>query len=66
MPYAIMRFAKRKGGAITSMEAHNERKKEKYKSNPDIEVNHSKENYHIVLPAHRYNYEIKSRIGQKG
>lgn len=36
MPYAIMRFAKRKRGTINSMEAHNERKKEEYKSNPDI------------------------------
>ena len=28
MPYAIMRFAKRKRGSVSSMEAHNKRKKE--------------------------------------
>lgn len=34
--YAIMRFSKYKGPEISRIEAHNERKKEKYASNPDI------------------------------
>ena len=34
MPYAILRFAKRKHGAINSMEAHNERKKKLIKVIP--------------------------------
>ena len=35
--YAIMRFAKYKGPEISNIEAHNERTKEKYASNPDID-----------------------------
>ena len=56
MPYAIMRFKKRKGGSVASCERHNERKKEAYKSNPDIDVERSKENYHLIEP-HNYTYK---------
>ncbi len=35
--YGILRFAKYKGPEISNIEAHNERKKEKYASNPDID-----------------------------
>jgi hypothetical protein len=66
MPYAIMRFAKRKGGAIRSLEAHNERKKEYYKSNPDIQTDRSIENYHLVQPQQKYYAEIMSRIEKTG
>ena len=66
MPYAIMRFAKRKSGAVRSMEAHNERKKEVYKSNPDIDLNKTQENYHLVQPSQRYYAEIMSRIEKAG
>ena len=62
MPYAIMRFAKRKRGAIHSMEAHNERKKEAYKSNPDIQIDRSNDNYHLIQPQQKYYAEIMSRI----
>ena len=34
--YAILRFAKYKGPEISGIEAHNERTKEKYASNPDL------------------------------
>ena len=34
--YAILRFAKYKGPALSRIEAHNERTKEAYASNPDI------------------------------
>ena len=37
MPYAILRFQKRKAGGVAACERHNERKKEAYKSNPDID-----------------------------
>ena len=36
--YAIMRFAKYKGPEIGNIEAHNERTKEKYASNPDVDT----------------------------
>ena len=38
MPYAILRFQKRKAGSVAACERHNERKKEAYKSNPDIDT----------------------------
>ena len=62
MPYAIMRFAKRKRGSINSMEAHNERKKEQYKSNPDIDTTRTEENYHLIQPQYKYYAEIMRRI----
>lgn len=45
MPYAILRFQKRKAGSVAACERHNERKKEAYKSNPDIDMERSKYNY---------------------
>ena len=36
MPYAILRFQKRKAGGVAACERHNERKKEAYKSNQGI------------------------------
>ena len=62
MPYAIMRFAKRKRGSINSMEAHNERKKERYESNPDIDMEKTVDNYHLIQPQHKYYAEIMNRI----
>ena len=62
MPYAIMRFAKRKRGSINSMEAHNERKKEQYRSNPDIDTARTVENYHLIQPQYKYYAEIMKRI----
>lgn len=56
MPYAIMRFKKQKGGSVASCERHNERKKEAYKSNPEIDVERSKNNYHLIAP-HNYTYK---------
>jgi len=58
MPYTILRFKKLKGGAIGSCERHNERKKEIYKSNPDINIDKSKQNYHIIYPP-KYTYSKK-------
>ena len=56
MPYAILRFQKRKAGSVAACERHNERKKEAYKSNPDIDMERSRENYHLVTPP-RYTYK---------
>ena len=59
MPYAILRFQKRKSGSVAACERHNERKKETYKSNPDIDLECSKHNYHLVPPPrHTYKKEI--------
>ena len=38
MKYAIMRFQKHKSSAVSGIEAHNERTKAEYKSNPDIDL----------------------------
>ena len=67
MPYAILRFQKRKAGSIASCERHNERRKEAYKSNPDIDVERSKLNYHLVNPP-RYTYkkEINRMVKEAG
>ena len=46
--YAIMRFAKYKGPEIGNIEAHNERTKENYASNPDVDSSRSKYNFHLV------------------
>jgi len=62
MPYAILRFAKMKGGPAKSLEAHHERKKEKYASNPDIDMKRQGMNYHIIAPQKSYYYEIQNRI----
>ncbi|MDE6252825.1 MAG: plasmid recombination protein [Lachnospiraceae bacterium] len=67
MPYAILRFQKRKAGGVAACERHNERKKEAYKSNPDIAVERSKYNYHLVPPP-RYTYkkEINRKVAEAG
>jgi len=62
MPYAIMRFAKRKRGSIGSIEAHNERKEEQYKSNPDIDTERAADNYHLIQPKNKYYAEVMNRI----
>ena len=48
--YAILRFAKYKGPEISKIEAHNERTKETYASNPDVDTSRSKFNFHLVKP----------------
>ena len=63
--YAIMRFSKQKGGA-GALEAHHERTKEKYASNPDIDTAKSKDNFHIVTPTVSYKQESDNRIAAAG
>lgn len=62
MAKAILRFAKHKGNPAARLEGHHERKKEKYKSNPDIDLSKSKYNIHLITPQMTYKKEIDSRI----
>ena len=62
MPYAILRFEKRKGGPASALEKHHERKKQRYASNPDIDSSRSHLNYHLVEPRLKYYGEIQTRI----
>ena len=64
--FAILRFAKYKGPEIGNIEAHNERTKEKYASNPDVDLSLSKDNFHIVRPADKYRAMAESLIKQYG
>ena len=64
--YAIMRFAKYKGPEISNIEAHNERRKEKYASNPDIDLSRSKHNFHLIEPPQRYRAEAERQISVAG
>ena len=64
--YAIMRFAKYKGPEISNIEAHNERTKEMYASNPDIDLSRSKHNFHLIEPAGKYRAEAESQIQAVG
>ncbi len=66
MAYAILRFSKQRGGSARALEAHHERKKEAYKSNPDIDPNRSAENVHLIRASTSYNREIGSRIQSAG
>ena len=66
MAYAILRFAKRKGGAAKAIAAHNERTKEAYASNPDIDKSRTVQNYHLIAPRWSYGQEIKHRIRMAG
>ena len=60
--YGILRFKKYKGPAISPIEAHNERTKEQYASNPDIDTNRSRYNLHLVQPQGRYREDADRMI----
>ena len=60
-----MRFAKQKGGA-GALEAHHERTKEKYASNPDIDPGRKNRNFHIIQPERSYGREVHERITAAG
>ena len=66
MAYAILRFAKHKGGASKALSAHHERTKEVYASNPDIDSSRTAQNFHLVTPRWSYEQEIKHRIQMAG
>ena len=64
--HAILRFEKHKGNPARPLEAHHERQKEQYASNPDIDASRSKYNFHIVKRSGRYYHFIQNRIEQAG
>lgn len=64
MPYAILRFQKHKSGGVTAIERHDERKKEVYKSNPDIDLSRTQNNYSLIQPPPSYRKAVKQRIDE--
>ena len=66
MAYAIIRIEKRQIGSCAAIEKHHERKKEQYKSNPDIDSALTPLNYHLVSPAKSYRMTALERIEEVG
>ena len=64
--YAILRFAKYKGPEIGRIEAHDERTKETYASNPDVDTSRSRLNFHLVKPRRSYRAEAEKQIAEAG
>ena len=64
--YAILRFAKYKGPETGHIESHNERTKEKYASNPDIDTTRSHLNFHLLTPGRKYRAEAEKQIAEAG
>ena len=64
--FAILRFAKYKGPEISNIEAHNERTKEDYASNPDIDKSRSHLNFHLLEPERKYRAEAERQIKDAG
>ena len=64
--YAILRFQKCKAGGVACRDRHNERKKVEYKSNPNIDLNRSKDNYHLIDPQGRYKDAYTRMISKAG
>ena len=64
--FAILRFAKYKGPEIGQIEAHNERTKETYASNPDIDPVRKHLNYNLLTPPPKYRAEVERQIKKVG
>ena len=64
--YGILRFAKYKGPEIGQIEAHNERTKEKYASNPDIDPARKHLNFNLLTPPTKYRAEAERQIREAG
>ena len=64
--YGILRFHKYKGPEIGQIEAHNERTKEKYASNPDIDPARKHLNYNLLTPPPKYRTEAERQIREAG
>ena len=64
--YAILRFAKYKGPEIGRIEAHDERTKTEYGSNPDVDTSRSRLNFHLVKPRRSYRAEAEKQISKAG
>ncbi len=66
MPYAILRFQKAQSGGVAGRDRHNERRKEEYKSNPNIDRSKSEQNYHLIEPSGKYKQCCMDRIQAVG
>ena len=64
--FALLRFAKYKGPEISNIESHNERTKENYVSNPDIDKSRSHLNFHLITPEQKYRAEAERQIKEVG
>ncbi|MEE0109344.1 MAG: MobV family relaxase [Oscillospiraceae bacterium] len=64
--YGILRFHKYKGPEIGQIEAHNERTKEKYASNPDIDPARKHLNFNLLTPPPKYRAEAERQIREAG
>ena len=64
--YAILRFAKYKGPTLSRIEAHNERTKDAYASNPNIDTQRSRLNFHPVKPKGKYRDVSNQIIRESG
>ena len=64
--FAILRFAKYKGPEISNIEAHNERTKEEYASNPNVDTSRIHLNFHLVTPQRKYRAEAEKQIAEAG
>ncbi len=64
--YAILRFAKYKGPEIAHIEGHNERTKEKYATNKDIDPSRTPLNFHLIEPEGRYRKMVEHQIKEAG
>ena len=64
--YGILRFHKYKGPEIGQIEAHNERTKEKYASNPDIDPARKHLNYNLLTLPPKYRAEAERQIREAG
>lgn len=64
--YAILRFAKYKGPEIGRIESHNERTKEQYASNPDIDTKRTPQNFHLLNIGSGYRKEAERQIKETG
>ena len=64
--YGILRFHKYKGPEISQIEAHNERTKENYASNPDIDPARKHLNFNLLTPPPKYRTEAERQIREAG
>ena len=64
--YAILRFSNYKGPEIGHIEYQNERTKEKYASNPDIDTSRSNLTFHLITPERKYRAESDKQIAEAG
>lgn len=64
--YVILRFAKYKVPEISNIEAHNERKKEHYASNSNVDLTKSIQIIHLIKPTGKYRTEAERQMATAG